>query len=467
MTRNERREMAYWLTLAFRLEKEPRRAINALVLTADRKLGLRLVDLVRMEPANRPTEIARYGPTLDRLLDAEGKVSAQAFVVDRLIAMGGGLVPITDPAYPPHLVHRVSPERAPTVLTFIGDASLWKAPGVAISGSRKSGPAGLAFAREAGRAVARAGEVVVCGLAAGVDREALEGALEAGGRALGIAPEGLMQSRWPRRREIADGRLTIVSEFAPEDRWSAGRAMARNRTLAGFSSALVIADCVASGGTTDQLEVHRGAGLAVHVRRGPGQGALVDELCRRPGVTPWDWKSGTVTWPPAPVAPSAVECVVTASDDRVQIHVDAPRQLSLDTVLDTIRSEYDRATTEPAATPYVAGVGARNVASEEVGTYGAHTPDLMITALAQAGAKGATARELQEVTGLTTHRARKRLSELIDANLAKKCGRRYYDLGVVGTVGPLLPERSRKKPPPAEEPTLFAEADLRTKRSGS
>ncbi len=37
MNAQQRREWAYWLTLAFRLEGEPRRAINGLVLTADRR----------------------------------------------------------------------------------------------------------------------------------------------------------------------------------------------------------------------------------------------------------------------------------------------------------------------------------------------------------------------------------------------------------------------------------------------
>ncbi|HEX9607170.1 MAG TPA: DNA-processing protein DprA, partial [Gemmatimonadaceae bacterium] len=287
MKRHDRREMAYWLTLAFRLQGEPRRAINGLVLTADRRAHLGLLDLVRLAPEQRPPDIIRYASVLDHLLEAEGKVSAQAFVLDRLLSVGGQLVPITDPIYPRHLVHRLGPDRSPTVLTVVGNPDVWKSPGVAISGSRKSGTPGLAFARESGRAVAKAGEVLVCGLAAGVDREALEGAIEAGGAVLGIAAEGLLRSRWPRHREVQAGRLAIVSEFAPDDSWSAGRAMTRNRTIAGFSSALVIADCVASGGTTDQLEVHREAGLRVFVRRGPGEGALVDELCRRPGVTPW------------------------------------------------------------------------------------------------------------------------------------------------------------------------------------
>jgi predicted Rossmann fold nucleotide-binding protein DprA/Smf involved in DNA uptake len=301
ITPQQRREWAYWLTLAFRLEGEPRRALNGLVLTADRKLQLGLVDLVRMDRSARPREIERYASTLDRLLEAEGKVTAQAFAIDRILSLGCRVVPITARTYPPHLAHRIGPASAPTVLTIAGNDELWRSAGVAISGSRKAGPSGLAFARAAARAVAQAGQIVVCGLAAGVDHEALEGALEAGGNVLGIAPEGLLHSRWLRRPEIEQGRLAVVSEFAPDDRWTAGRATARNRTIAGFSSALVIADCVASGGTTDQLEVHRAAGLEVYVRTGAGQGAFVDEVCSRPGVTRWPWSDGGATWPPPKV----------------------------------------------------------------------------------------------------------------------------------------------------------------------
>jgi len=433
MTGHERREMAYWLTLAFLLEREPRRGINGLVLTADRKAHLRLLDLVRMDSGARPPDIARYASTLDHLLEAEGKVSAQAFIIDRLLSMGGRLVPITDPMYPPHLAHRFGPERSPTLLTVIGNPDLWKTPGVAISGSRKSGPAGLAFAREVGRAVAAAGEVVVCGLAAGVDREALEGALDAGGSVLGIAAEGLLQSRWARRREVREGRFAIVSEFAPDDAWTPGRAMARNRTIAGFSSALVIADCVASGGTTDQLEVHREAGLRVYVRRGPGEGALVDELCRRPGVTPWYWRSGSVMWPPlvedtTPESVGAgVQCEVTLSADRLEIHVDAPRQLTLDSVFDSIRVEYDRATKQTGIYPATETQPRQGKVSEELATYGASRPDPVVAAIGQAGSRGMTARDLQHATGLTAYRVRKRLDELVDARLVSKSGHRYYD----------------------------------------
>jgi hypothetical protein len=433
MNAQQRREWAYWLTLAFRLEREPRRSINGLVLTADRKARLGLLDLVRMSPEARPHDIEKFAPTLDRLLEAEGKVSAQAFVIDRMMSFGCRLIPITDQTYPPHLAHRIGPDRAPTVLTAIGREELWKAAGVAISGSRKSGPSGLAFARAAGRAVAAAGEVVVCGLAAGVDREALEGALEAGGRVLGIAPEGLLHSRWLRRQEIQEGRLAIVSEFAPDDRWSAGRAMARNRTIAGFSSALVIADCVASGGTTDQLEVHRAAGLKVYVRRGPGQGALVDELCRRPGVTPWFWSEGAATWPPQEneTAPSResprVECAVSVSAERVHIQIDASRQLTLEAIFDEVRAEYRRATdADTRASPGPLPPPLRVSDSHPATAYGHGPADLVLTELNRVGTTGATTREIEQATRLSKHRVSKRLKELLDASLVIKVRHRYF-----------------------------------------
>jgi hypothetical protein len=136
MTQRTPQELAYWLTLALRLEGVPRRTINGLVLTADRRANLGLLDLVSLQPGERPAVIDKYTEALDRLLEAEGRVSAQAFVVERLSAMGARVVPITDQDYPAHLARRLQPDRAPTVLMAVGATEIWSTPGVAISGSR-------------------------------------------------------------------------------------------------------------------------------------------------------------------------------------------------------------------------------------------------------------------------------------------------------------------------------------------
>lgn len=297
MTLLSRMEAAYWLTLAFRLEGERRRERNGLVLTASRRCGLGLLDLVQLDVSALPEPLARFRPTLERLQASDGEVSGMAFLVDELAERGVELLPITHPAYPPHLARTLKPEAAPTLLSAAGDVRLLTQPGVCVSGSRKAGPTGVAFARACGEALAAAGITVVTGLAAGPDREALSGSLDHGGRAIGVAPEGILMSRATRDPMVREGRLCVISEFHPKQKWQAGLAMARNRTLAGMSRALFVADCESEGGTTNQVEVHRSAGLPVLVRRGEGEGAFVSTLATQPGVLAFLWEGGPVDLP--------------------------------------------------------------------------------------------------------------------------------------------------------------------------
>lgn len=292
-------ETAYWLYLAFGDGRPTRREVNALVLTAHRREGLGLLDLIRRDPDDLPPALAPHAPALRALQAAESKVSAQAFVAAELERRNIALLPITDDAYPAHLARRLTPAAAPTVLLVAGDLTPLRSPGVAISGSRAAGASGLAFARACGRALAERAIAVVSGLARGVDNEGLEGALEAGGSVLGVSAEGLLVSRWTLGHNAATN-LTVISEFPPRQPWRAGTAMARNRTIAGMSRAIIIADCVAPGGTTNQVEVHRKLGLRVLVRRGHGEGPMVAKLAAEPGVEPLPWDAGTVNLPALP-----------------------------------------------------------------------------------------------------------------------------------------------------------------------
>ncbi|PRP93058.1 hypothetical protein ENSA5_45500 [Enhygromyxa salina] len=353
----DRRELAYWLALAFHLPRARVRDKNALVLRAAHDAGLSLLELIALETEELPAPLRSLAPLHARLLEAEGRVSAQAFVVDRLAQGELELVPVTHSAYPRHLLERLTPGKAPTLLSVAGDVALLREPGVAVSGSRKAGPAGLCFARAVGRALAEAGFTVVSGLARGVDSEALEGALEAGGRVIGVAPEGIFKTRAIRRREVQDGRLTILSEFEPTARWAGWAAMRRNSTIAGMSRALFIADCVAEGGTTAQFDVHRDHGLPVYIRRGPGEGRLMAELAARPGAEPLPWARGLVVLPSslggATGPQRALRCSVWREGGRLHVTVDAPDSSAPGEILDAVRTELrDQSVVREATMPY-------------------------------------------------------------------------------------------------------------------
>jgi hypothetical protein len=414
----DRQESAYWLAFAFHLEGEKVQNKNGLVLTADRRESLGLLDLVMLDPADLPNSVQRYAATHERLLQAEGRVSAQAFVVDQLQEAGVVLLPITHASYPGRLARILTPRKAPTVLLTAGNLELLQEPGVAVSGSRKAGPTGLAFAREMGRALARASIPVITGLARGVDSEAVEGALEAGGSVIGIAPEGILNSRAVNRPEIAEGRLLVVSEFAPTAKWAGWAAMKRNHTIAGLSRALMIADCVSEGGTTAQFKVHRDLGIPVCVRRGRGEGALMGELAARPGGIPLNWEQGPIRLPDGLGGTPArrVESRLSRSNGRLLIHVDAPENVTFSEVTEALRDAWKQNELKPdpgsaaheAAPPPYSSSSEASPAGDE---------DPVMSALRGLPHRTGTVAVLSSIVGWSKKKTRSRLQAMEEAGL--------------------------------------------------
>lgn len=80
----------------------------------------------------------------------------------------------------------------------------------------------------------------------------MNGALEGGGRAVGVLAESL--ERWLRdpelRHAIAEGTSTLVTPFKPDAGFSPANAMARNKVIYGLAdTAVVVASDATKGGT--------------------------------------------------------------------------------------------------------------------------------------------------------------------------------------------------------------------------
>lgn len=436
MTSIDRREFAYWLALAFHLPRERVHDRNMLVLEAARAAKLSLLELVACDTEELPASLQAWAPLHARLLEAEGRVSAQAFVVDRMAQAKLALLPITHPDYPGHLLQRLTPRRAPTLLSVAGDIGLLREPGVAISGSRDAGPEGRRFARMLARALAEAGHTVVSGLARGVDTEALEGALEAGGRVIGVSPTGIFKSPALRRRELQEGRLVVISEFEPAARWAGWAAMKRNSTIAGMSRALFIADCVAEGGTTAQFDVHRDLGLPVYIRRGPGEGRLMAELAARPGAHPIRWAQGFVMLPDslrhAAGPPARLRCSVWREGGRLHVSVDAPEGSELDEILAAVRAQLQGQPVKPKGrlSPYVVPETAS--IAEEGNSAPSLTADPVLKALAGMDGQQGTVSDLSERLGWSKSKLRKKLKSLAEAEaVAVERSERPYTYSLV------------------------------------
>ena len=167
----------------------------------------------------------------------------EAACLRRLTDLGVRWVARGDDGYPARLrsIHD------PPLGLFVrggGALDLLDAPCVAIVGARACSPYGTDVATMLGSQLARAGVVVVSGLARGIDGAAHRGALGAGPT---VAVLGCGIDRdYPRTHatlaaEIAATGL-IVSEYAPDVEPAPWRFPARNRIVAGLADATVVVE---------------------------------------------------------------------------------------------------------------------------------------------------------------------------------------------------------------------------------
>lgn len=133
-------------------------------------------------------------------------------------------------------------------LWYIGDAeALDGAPfrHVAIVGTREASPYGVRVAERLAAACARAGLVVVSGLARGVDAAAHRAAMEAGGATIGVQGTGVDVPYPASHRALHAAicqRGTVLSELEPGTTATPGCFPRRNRIIAALAQVTVVVE---------------------------------------------------------------------------------------------------------------------------------------------------------------------------------------------------------------------------------
>ncbi len=151
---------------------------------------------------------------------------------------------------------------------YAGDISLTEHRAISVIGTRKVSEDGRKRANRFARELVEAGVVVVSGLAAGVDTQALKSAISAGGRVIAVIGTPIDKA-YPAankrlQEEIYDDHL-LISQFPTGTRTYPSDFPARNRTMAAISDASVIIEASESSGTLHQASecVRLGRWLAI------------------------------------------------------------------------------------------------------------------------------------------------------------------------------------------------------------
>jgi len=215
---------------------------------------------------------------LERLETLLGRGFLLSHAVERWNARAIWIVSRADASYPRRLKTRLK-EDAPLVLYGCGDAALLDVGGLAVVGSRHVDDELISYTENVGRLAAESGCTLISGGAKGIDRAAMNGALQAGGRVVGVKVDSLERGALARdnRQPLMNKKLVLISPYDPAAGFNVGHAMQRNKAIYALAdAALVVSSDFEKGGTwagaIEQLERFRFVPVFVRNSANAGKG---------------------------------------------------------------------------------------------------------------------------------------------------------------------------------------------------
>lgn len=176
---------------------------------------------------------------------------------------------ILDEDYPSLLRQIPDP---PLTLFYRGDRKLLAQVAIGVVGSRKPTPYGRASCAYLVKELAQAGLVIVSGLAYGIDGEAHQAALAAGGKTIAVMGCGLNHVYPPRHRalyEKIESFGLLLSEYPPDTPPVPGLFPERNRIISGLSLGVVVVEAAEKSGSLITADCALEQGREVFAVPGP------------------------------------------------------------------------------------------------------------------------------------------------------------------------------------------------------
>ncbi|WP_299348103.1 DNA-processing protein DprA [uncultured Maritalea sp.] len=232
-------------------------------LSDNQKLAwLRLIRSENVGPATFKRLINRYG-TVDAALNALPALAARGGAakpikvcptedaireIERLNKLGGRLVALGEPDFPPLLAHASG---APPLLSVLGQARFDMQKSLAIVGARNASAAGMALTRQLASELGQEGYIIISGLARGIDSAAHAASLKNG--TVAVFAGGVDHIYPEQNRDLAqsivDNGGLLVSEMPLGTRPIARDFPRRNRIVAGISLGVLVVEAAIRSGS--------------------------------------------------------------------------------------------------------------------------------------------------------------------------------------------------------------------------
>lgn len=265
--------------------------INRLILEILDNRKISLSEFFELAPNDWQQDFSLNEKESEDLKIAKAEFPDYASLIEKLLQYEIDLIPYTSERYPPTLKYNLHMKYAPPLLYTKGDPKLLHEPAVAIVGSRKASEISLEFTRNVTQRCVENFEVVVSGFAKGVDRTALDEALNANGRSIIVLPQGILtfSSGFKRYYEpIIAGDVLVCSTYHPKSRWNAGLAMGRNIYIYGLAEKIYVAESNFEGGTWSGVIDGLKKGRPIYVRKPEANEKNANALLIEKGATSVD-----------------------------------------------------------------------------------------------------------------------------------------------------------------------------------
>ena len=159
---------------------------------------------------------------------------------------------------------------SPAVIYVKGNKKILEEKSIAIVGSRDASDIALQFTDNIAKLASKEYKVVVSGFAKGVDKQALDSAINYKGQSIIVLPQGIMTFGSGFKKyysQIIDGDVLVLSTFFPKAPWKAELAMVRNPIIYGLANEIYVAESSEKGGTWSGVVDGLRKGRKIFVRK--------------------------------------------------------------------------------------------------------------------------------------------------------------------------------------------------------
>lgn len=287
----KKEEATYWIALAH-LPRWGYLKINNLIIKFFHENKISIEEFFQLNDNIWRDQYQLDEKQVTDLRQAKSELASNAFLAESFFSQGFEIIPITSPEYSKTLKANLKAAHAPAVLYVKGNKKILEENSIAIVGSRDASENALKFTDNIAKLASKEFKVVVSGFAKGVDKQALDSAINYKGQSVIVLPQGIMTFSSGFKnyyKQIIDGDVLVLSTFFPKAPWKAELAMARNPIIYGLADEIYVAESAEKGGTWSGVIDGLRKGRKIFVRKPDPNEKNANNILIQKGAIPVDF----------------------------------------------------------------------------------------------------------------------------------------------------------------------------------